>query len=77
MRDQGEYAKALDQLDELHAAGKIGRNEYELKRAALIKESTQSGRPLAWRVIGWVSGGILALLLVLLIVQGVINMARS
>lgn len=77
MRNQGEYAKALDQLDEMHAAGKIGNNEYTLKRAALIKEAGQPGRPIAWRIIGWVTGGIIVLLVLALVIQAVINAATS
>lgn len=69
-----KYARALDDLDARKAAGQVSPNEYEVRRAQLMKEASK--RRWHWGIqLAVIVGILLAFILVLRIVGGLINAA--
>jgi ferric-dicitrate binding protein FerR (iron transport regulator) len=48
-----KHAAALEELEELHRAGKISDARYELHKANLLSEATRPRRPWSVRLLIW------------------------
>jgi hypothetical protein len=61
------YGKALDELDQLHRAGKISDARYELHKAKLTSEAVNGTASWFARLATWVAIGVGALIVLLII----------
>lgn len=72
-----KYAKALDELEALHAAGKISDSKYELHRTQLLTEHANgTAGPIARLAEGmakWIFIGFAALVVLLAIASIVLH----
>lgn len=58
-----DYAQALNELEQLHNAGKIPDVQYELHKARLIAEATKPPSRAGWIILSLLAVAVLVIIL--------------